>query len=85
MIDMNDAMKNAILDVHNKMRNEIALGKVEHYDKSTNMATMVWDDDLAKNAALNVHQCEMKHDDCKATSNKSTESIEKMSKNGTTD
>lgn len=67
MLDMNDAMKKALLDVHNKLRNEIALGKVDHYDQAANMATIQWDDGLAKTAALNVHQCEMKHDECRGT------------------
>ena len=64
---MNDAMKKAILEVHNKNRNDISLGKVEHYDQAANMATMQWDDKLAARAVLNVHQCEMKHDDCTNT------------------
>lgn len=64
---MDDDMKNAILNIHNKLRNEIALGNVEHYDQAANMATMEWDDDLAANAALNVHQCEMEHDECRNT------------------
>lgn len=67
MVDMDNAMKKAILDVHNKMRNEIAMGKVPNYGPAANMATMQWDDGLAAKAALNVHQCEMKHDDCRAT------------------
>lgn len=64
---MNDDMKNALLDYHNKMRNEIALGKVDNYDEAANMATIEWDDGLAETAVKNVHQCEMKHDDCRGT------------------
>lgn len=64
---MDDDMKNAIVNIHNKLRNEIALGQIENYDQAANMATMEWDDALAANAALNVHQCEMEHDECKNT------------------
>ena len=60
-------MKNAILNAHNKYRNEIALGRIQNYNQAANMATMEWDDGLAANAALNVHQCEMKHDECRNT------------------
>lgn len=67
MVPMDAAMKMAIVDVHNKMRNEIALGKIPNYSPAANMATMEWDDGLAAKAALNVHQCDMKHDDCGAT------------------
>lgn len=64
MVPMDDTMKMAILDAHNKMRNEIAMGKIPNYGPAANMATMEWDDALAANAALNVRQCEMKHDKC---------------------
>lgn len=67
MVPMDDAMKEAILDKHNQLRNQIATKKIANYDSAANMATMVWDDALASNAALNVHQCEMEHDDCRNT------------------
>lgn len=60
-------MKRALVIVHNKLRNEIALGKISNYSPAANMETMIWDDSLAAKAALNVHQCEMKHDNCRAT------------------
>jgi hypothetical protein len=64
MVAMNDEMKQALLDIHNKKRNEIALGQVPNYDPAANMATLQWDDGLAANAELNVRQCEMRHDKC---------------------
>lgn len=67
MVPMDDAMKKALLDVHNKLRNDIATGKIAHYDQAANMMKLQWDDALAANAALNVHQCEMKHDNCRDT------------------
>lgn len=56
--------QDAIVAAFNEVRSEIAQGKIEHYDQAANMATIQWDDGLAANAALNVHQCEMKHDPC---------------------
>lgn len=61
---MDEAHKKAIVDAHNKVRSEIANGKIPNYDSAANMATIQWDDGLAANAALNVHQCVMKHDSC---------------------
>lgn len=61
---MTDAIKEAIIAAHNEVRSEIAMGKIEHYDQASNMATLEWDDGLAANAALNVHQCDMEHDSC---------------------
>lgn len=68
MLPMNDAMKKAILDVHNKLRSDIANGKIPNYSKAANMKVLTWDQELTDRAALNVHQCEMKHDDCRSTS-----------------
>lgn len=63
-------MKNALVDVHNKYRNEIALGNIPNYSSATNMATMQWDNDLANLCSLNVRQCDMVHDksECTVTS-----------------
>lgn len=71
MISLED-MKQAIVDKHNELRNEIALGRVAHYDKAAKMATMQWDDDLAKMAEWNVRQCKMDHDNCGSKISKSS-------------
>lgn len=67
---MTDAIKQKLLDFHNQLRNDIALGKVKNYEKAANMATMEWDDGLAKFAEMNVRKCEMTHDECMNTGKK---------------
>lgn len=67
LIEMTDEIKEKILAVHNENRNKIALGEVDNYEKASNMATMEWDDKLAKFAEMNVRKCEMSHDDCMNT------------------
>ena len=57
----------AILEKHNKKRNLVAGGHLEGYKPAARMGTMQWDEELASLAALNVLQCEMKHDDCHNT------------------
>lgn len=65
MISMDAAMQKALLGIHNELRNEIALGKVNNYRPAANMATMKWDNDLANLCAYNVKQCNMAHNvDC---------------------
>lgn len=64
---MDDAMKNAILNIHNQLRSDIAMGKIQNYNQAANMQALTWDNELASKAALNVHQCEMKHDECRST------------------
>lgn len=51
---MSAAMKQALLNIHNEKRNDIAMGKIANYRPAANMASMVWDDELAASAALNV-------------------------------
>ena len=67
---MNDAMKQKLVDIHNELRDKIAHGKEEHYDQAANMATIEWDDTLAKFAEMNVHKCAMTHDECLNTGNR---------------
>lgn len=64
MIPMDNAMKKAIVDKHNELRNKIASGEIEHYKQAARMATMQWDDELEEKARMNVYQCNMMHDNC---------------------
>ncbi|EDW86489.1 uncharacterized protein Dwil_GK14741 [Drosophila willistoni] len=66
-VTFNAAEKATILDKHNTMRNTLASGKLSGYKAAKRMATMRWNDELAKLAALNTKQCEMKHDECRNT------------------
>lgn len=61
---MDEAMKDAIVNKHNELRNKTAWGEVPGYDQAAKMATIQWDDDLEEKARLNVYQCKMDHDDC---------------------
>lgn len=64
---MTDEIKKALLGVHNIYRNKIAKGEIPNYDSASNMATIEWDDTLAKFAEMNVRKCEITHDECMNT------------------
>lgn len=55
------------LTEHNTLRNKIASGGQAGFLTASRMTTMVWSTELAQLAALNVKQCQMKHDACHAT------------------
>lgn len=57
MISMGDATKQALVDIHNQLRNEIAMGKLPQYASAANMATIEWDDALAAKAAIKARNC----------------------------
>lgn len=59
----------AIVSVHNKWRNQQALGQTPNYEPAVRMATMTYDDELAELAELNVRKCEFEHDSCSNTGN----------------
>ncbi|XP_067635240.1 venom allergen-1-like [Eurosta solidaginis] len=78
MVNFTQAHKNIILARHNSIRNEVAGGQAKlprmhkrrHQTKlkpACRMATMKWDNELARIAAFNVKQCQRKHDDCRNT------------------
>lgn len=60
-------MKQLIVHQHNKKRNLLAGGKLDGFVAACRLATMQWDDELAKLAVLNVMQCKMQHDPCRNT------------------
>ncbi|CAO1409379.1 unnamed protein product [Diamesa hyperborea] len=59
--------KKNIVDLHNKKRNSFAHGDIPGFQPAVRMATLRWDDTLAKLAELNVKQCKMEHDSCHNT------------------
>lgn len=67
MIKITPDIKAAIVDVHNKWRNQQAMGKTPHYQPAVRMATLTFDDELAKLAELNVRTCQFGHDQCENT------------------
>ncbi|XP_067635721.1 uncharacterized protein [Eurosta solidaginis] len=66
LIDMKPIIP-MILQIHNKGRNLLAGGEFTGYPNASRMATMLWEDELAQMAALNVKQCISKLDDCRNT------------------
>lgn len=67
LVDLTESDINLILVEHNGFRNKIASGKQRGFKPATKMATMIWNDELAKLAELNVMQCKMHHDQCRNT------------------
>jgi len=59
--------KSLILNLHNDYRNKLAGGEMTDFNTATRMATMVWDDELAQLAALNVKQCDLNNQACRNT------------------
>lgn len=57
-----------IVEIHNKQRNQQALGKTPNYGPASRMGTLVWDDGLAKMAEYNARLCRYEHDSCHNTS-----------------
>lgn len=57
MIDFTLPEKAKILNVHNKLRNSLATGKVPGFNSAVRMGTMTWDDELAAMADLNIRRC----------------------------
>ncbi|XP_017017967.1 venom allergen-1-like [Drosophila kikkawai] len=66
-VNFNAKQKTLIVKLHNTLRNNLASGKLTKYKPAKRMATMRWNNELATLAALNVKQCEMKHDACHNT------------------
>lgn len=68
-IEMTPELQQIILDEHNRLRNQQAMGKTQRFPPAKRMATMTWDDELAGLAGYNTLQCQMKHDTCRSTWN----------------
>ncbi|XP_061388585.1 antigen 5 like allergen Cul n 1-like [Musca vetustissima] len=67
LVEIDDNLKKVLVNAHNAKRNLIAGGEHDEHDPACRMATIQWDDELALLAALNVLQCDMKHDRCRNT------------------
>lgn len=69
IVPLNESNINSILDLHNQLRSNLALGELTGLDNITfkpaiRMATLKWDNELADLALLNAYQCKMEHDRC---------------------
>ncbi|XP_058836613.1 antigen 5 like allergen Cul n 1-like [Topomyia yanbarensis] len=56
-----------IIHLHNEARNRLANGSLEGFEAASRMPTVVWNDELAALAELNVKSCQFKHDECRNT------------------
>ncbi|XP_066999093.2 venom allergen 5 [Anabrus simplex] len=67
---VDDDQKALIVDLHNRLRNDVASGK-EHrglsgrQPQASNMKKLVWDDEVAKVAQRWADQCTFEHDKCR--------------------
>ncbi|XP_030386692.1 venom allergen 3-like [Scaptodrosophila lebanonensis] len=67
LVPMTLGLRRLILRAHNTRRNQLAGGNLRGFPSALRMATMLWDEELARLADLNVRQCTMEHDDCHNT------------------
>ncbi|XP_029833892.2 CRISP/Allergen/PR-1 isoform X2 [Ixodes scapularis] len=51
-----------ILNMHNKHRQAVALGKIAGFPHAANMMQLKWDDELAAVAQAHANQCQFRHD-----------------------
>lgn len=65
---MTEAIKQAIVDMHNELRSKIATGEQPPYEPAAKMGAVKWDKQLEDAASMNVHQCDRWHDDCGVSS-----------------
>lgn len=84
MVTLTQAHKNLIVRLHNTKRNTVASGRTK-LRPACRMSTMQWDDELARMAAFNVKQCQMRHDSCRNTQTfkYSGQNLARSSYNGT--
>ena len=55
--------------LHNTYRSRLANGSIQKFSPASKMREVSWDHQLAFLAAINVAQCQMNHDNCRATQN----------------
>ncbi|BES97986.1 SCP [Nesidiocoris tenuis] len=54
--------KRQIVDLHNRLRQAVAIGKVPGQSPATNMLEMAWDEELAQQAQNWANRCSFQHD-----------------------
>lgn len=67
VIEMTPDVQEAIVEMYNKLRNQIAMGQLEHYDPASRMATVRWDPELSTLAEINARNCKQEHSKCQIT------------------
>lgn len=59
--------KQTILLVHNKLRQQVANGRIPNQPAATNMQEITWDDKLAESAQNWADNCQFRHDPNRTT------------------
>ncbi|KAK3931368.1 Venom allergen 3 [Frankliniella fusca] len=62
---LTDADRDSILSLHNKLRQELADGKLDGFASATDMETLKWDKELETIAQVWADQCDYGHDQCR--------------------
>lgn len=65
-------LQNIILKIHNRQRNQQALGKTPNYGPAARMGTLRYNKALAEMAGYNARLCIYAHDNCRNTGNGNT-------------
>lgn len=66
-VNITPELKNRLLEIHNKQRQQQAAGETPNYEPAARMGTLVWDEGLAEMAGYNVRLCKYDHDPCRNT------------------
>lgn len=64
---MDDNLISIILMEHNNLRNQLAGGHLDPFPEGSKMRDVTWDETLEYLAAIQIQNCNMKHDQCHAT------------------
>ncbi|KAH8276107.1 hypothetical protein KR044_002175, partial [Drosophila immigrans] len=67
LLEIDQDAQDVLVAAHNAVRQQWASGKGKVRVKACRMATVHWDDELARLAEYNVKQCKMEHDECHNT------------------
>jgi Cysteine-rich secretory protein family len=73
VVPMTQARIDTLLDIHNSLRSQVALGQLTGglngatFPPALRMSTLKWNQELADLALMNAKQCKMQHDACHNT------------------
>ncbi|XP_050092134.1 scoloptoxin SSD552-like [Anopheles aquasalis] len=67
VLQLDGPVRGQILHLHNLYRSHVASGKQSPLPPASNMAALVWDEELATQAGHNARSCVFAHDRCRNT------------------
>ncbi|XP_050094077.1 antigen 5 like allergen Cul n 1-like [Anopheles aquasalis] len=67
VVVINATIQALILSVHNRLRNQLAIGNLAGFASAQRMPTLAWDETLAAQAGHNARSCNFAHDACRNT------------------